>query len=62
MGGLDRKGVLAAGSPAQIRKAVEEVLQDIPERFILGADCTVPLTTPWDNLKIAIDAAHQHSR
>lgn len=62
MGGLERKGVLATGSPDQVRQAAQAVLRDAPERFILAADCTVPGDTPWDNLKAAIDAAHAFAR
>ena len=62
MGGLERKGVLATGTPAEIRAAANEVLASAPDRFILAADCTVPSDTPWENLKAAIDAAHQHRR
>jgi uroporphyrinogen decarboxylase len=58
MGGLERKGLIASGSPQAIRQAVEEVLAQAPERFILAADCTVPSETPWENLKTAIDTAH----
>lgn len=58
MGGMERKGVLATGAPASIRGAAEEVLAQKPERFILGADCTVPGDTPWENLRTAIDTAH----
>ncbi len=60
MGGLERKGVIATGGAQAIRQAVGELLADVPERFILAADCTVPGETPWDNLKTAIDNAHQH--
>jgi uroporphyrinogen decarboxylase len=62
MGGMDRLGVLASGSPVEIKAAAESVLRDAPERFILGADCTVPADTSWDNLKIAIDTAHNWHR
>jgi uroporphyrinogen decarboxylase len=62
MGGLDRKGVLLNGTPEQIRQAVAEVIAQAPSRFILGADCTVLSETPWENLKIAIDAAHSSRR
>ncbi len=62
MGGLERKGVIATGSAAMIRAAVSDVLAQGPERFILGADCTIPSDTPWENLKVAIEAAHQHRR
>jgi uroporphyrinogen decarboxylase len=60
MGGLDRKGTLATGSPQEARQAALAVLADAPERFILGADCTVPGGTSWDNLRAAIEAAHAH--
>jgi uroporphyrinogen decarboxylase len=60
MGGLERKGVIATGSAAEIRAAAQSVLAQAPERFILAADCTVPSDTTWDNLKTAIDTAHQH--
>jgi uroporphyrinogen decarboxylase len=60
MGGLDRKGVLATGSPEEIRQAVHAAIDQAPQRFILGADCTVPAGTPWDNLRTAIIAAHEY--
>ena len=62
MGGLDRRGVLATGSEAQIRAEVEAVLRQAPARFILGADCTVPAETPWKNLRAAIQVAHTRRR
>ncbi len=58
MGGLERLGILATGTPEQVRQETEAVLRAAPDRFILGADCTVPSETPWDNLKTAIDTAH----
>lgn len=58
MGGMERLGVLAKGSPDEVRAAARSVLADAPEQFILGADCTVPADTSWDNLKAAVDAAH----
>ena len=58
MGGLDRHGVIATGSAAEIRAEVEATLRKAPTRFILGADCTVPADTPWENLRTAIQAAH----
>jgi uroporphyrinogen decarboxylase len=59
MGGMERKGVIATGNLDDILRAAESILADAPERFILAADCTVPNDTPWDHLKIAIDAAHR---
>jgi len=58
MGGLDRKGKVATGNLAQVRQAVVGVLDTAPDRFILGADCTVASDTPWENLRTAINAAH----
>ncbi|WP_161554931.1 uroporphyrinogen decarboxylase family protein [Ereboglobus luteus] len=58
MGGLDRKGVLATGTPAQIRATVRDLLRDAPDRVILAADCTVAPTTPIENLRAAIETAH----
>jgi uroporphyrinogen decarboxylase len=58
MGGMERLGIIASGRPDQVRQEAERALSGASERFILGADCTVPSDTPWDNLKTAIDAAH----
>lgn len=62
MGGLERLGTLANGTPDEVRQATKSVLQAAPERFFLGADCTVPGDTSWDNLKAAIDTAHAWER
>ncbi len=61
MGGLDRHGVIASGDRGAIRDEVAGVLRHAPARFILGADCTVPGDTDWENLGAAIDAAHVSS-
>ena len=55
MGGMERKGILATGSAAEIQRATNDILAQASERFILGADCTVPSETPWENLKTAIE-------
>jgi uroporphyrinogen decarboxylase len=62
MGGMERKGVLATGDPAVIRQTVTDVLAQTPEGFMLAADCTVPSDTPWENLRTAIETAHQHRK
>lgn len=62
MGGLDRKGVIATGNPEGIRKTVEGVLGNVPEHFILSANCTVESDTPWDHLKTAVETAHQYQK
>lgn len=58
MGGLERKKVIATGSAEEIRQAAQDVLDQAPERFILAADCTVPSETPLENLKTAVETAH----
>ena len=62
MGGLERLGILATGTPEKVQQATEAVLQEAPDKFILAADCTVPAETSWDNLKTAIDTAHEWKR
>jgi uroporphyrinogen decarboxylase len=62
MGGMDRHGVLVDGTEDQIRAAALDLLKDAPERFFLGADCTVPGDINWDHLKAAIDTAHAYKR
>jgi uroporphyrinogen decarboxylase len=62
LGGMDRKGVLATGTEAQVREAARATLRQAPERFLLGADCTVPGGTPWENLRAAIEEAHHRGR
>lgn len=62
MGGIERKGIIATGTQTEVEQAVTDVLCDAPARFILGADCTVPSDTNWDNLRTAIDTAHAYER
>jgi uroporphyrinogen decarboxylase len=62
MGGLDRKGPIGTGSDDEIRRAVEDVLRAAPDRFILGAECTVPGTARWEGIRTAIATAHAHKR
>ena len=59
MGGLDRLGTIFSGSRDEIKKAVEAECSQKSTKFLLGADCTVPSDIDWDNLKIAIAAAHE---
>lgn len=61
MGGVDRAGLINTGSRRQVEKHIGEVLADIPEKFILGASCTLSSTIPWQNIRTAVDAAHGRS-
>jgi len=60
MGGLDRHGIITSGSDEEIREAVISVCQSAPEKFILGADCTLPSDINWNNIKTAIETAHTY--
>jgi uroporphyrinogen decarboxylase len=60
MGGMDRHGPIAARSDPEIKAAAELVLHDAPPQFILGADCTLPNGVSWNNIRVAIDCAHQY--
>ena len=59
MGGLDRHGVLATGTPAQVEAEIRRVVRAAPRQFILGADCTVAGDTDWNRLRHAIAVAHR---
>jgi uroporphyrinogen decarboxylase len=58
MGGMDRHGILVSGTHEEIGREVRTIIRQAPAPFVLGADCTVPSDTSWDNLRIAIEAAH----
>ena len=62
MGGLQRLGTIARGPAEEIRNEVEAVLREAPDHFILGADCTVPSETPWENIRTAVEFAHNYRR
>ena len=62
MGGIDRKGTIVSGSKDEIKRVVKEVLNTAPEKFILGADCTIPSEINWDNIRTAISTAHEYKR
>ena len=59
MGGMDRHGIIASGSPAQVESEIRRVVKAAPKQFILGADCTVAGETDWNRLRHAISVAHQ---
>jgi len=62
MGGMERKGIIANGTAKQIVQEANRVIMNSPSKFFLGADCTVPSETKWENLKTAIDFAHQAAK
>jgi uroporphyrinogen decarboxylase len=60
MGGLERKGILATGMQDEVARAATAALRNASAQYILGADCTVPGGTSWDNLRAAIATAHSY--
>lgn len=64
MGGLaNRTGVLVDGSEEEIRKAVRDVMEEAgPDRFILGADCTLATEQDLQRLSVAIDETRRVRR
>jgi uroporphyrinogen decarboxylase len=62
MGGLERLGLIATGTPAQLEAEVKNVVKGAPGQFILGADCTVAGDTDWNRLRGIIAAAHRVGR
>jgi uroporphyrinogen decarboxylase len=58
MGGMDRHGVIATGSPDEIKGAANSLCRQAPTSYILGADCTLPSDINWDNIATAISTAH----
>ena len=59
MGGMERLGIMAKGTPAQIEEEARKVLKGAPEHFILGADCTLPGDIDWDRVRQTISVAHR---
>jgi len=59
MGGMDRHGIIATGTPAQVEDEIKSVVGNSPRQMILGADCTVEADTNWDRLRHAIAVAHR---
>jgi uroporphyrinogen decarboxylase len=62
MGGMDRKGIIGTGTDEAIRREALRVLKSAPDRFVLGADCTVPAEARWSGIRAAIDTAHTFRR
>jgi uroporphyrinogen decarboxylase len=59
MGGMDRHGIIAKGSVAEMEAEIRRVVKAAPRQFILGADCTVAGETDWARLRQAIGVAHR---
>lgn len=57
LGGLDdRSGVLVEGTEEEISSKIEEVKKEADlNRFILGADCTLPTTIDYERIRFAVE-------
>jgi len=58
MGGLSRNGIIVNGTKDEIINSVNKVISEAPEKFLLWANCTISGETSWDNVKVALDTAH----
>lgn len=58
LGGLDdRSGVLVEGSEADIEEKIAEIKNEIDlDRFILGADCTLPTEIDYNRIRFSVEA------
>ena len=59
MGGIDRHGVIATGTPEQVKILTEKVLSQAPNKAIISGNCTVASNTPIENIRTAIEVAHR---
>lgn len=58
LGGLERKGIILSGSPADVAAAASEAIASGPRgKMMLGAECTVS-DAPMANIHAAIATAH----
>ena len=57
-GGLNRLGAINKGTLEEAKAEVDEVFRNAPANFILGANCTVPSDTDYDQIRAIIDYAH----
>jgi uroporphyrinogen decarboxylase len=60
MGGINKRGIIVDGSQQEIEAKVKEVLDNAPGKFMLGASCTLPGDIKWENIRTAIDMAHNY--
>jgi MtaA/CmuA family methyltransferase len=64
VGNVDPSGVMALGTPEQVseecRKAIEVLGAN--GRFILSPGCTLPATTPAENVEAMLEAAQRYGR
>lgn len=58
VGGIKQWETLLQGDPAAVRAEVDDARRQVADTgLIIGAGCVIPVTTPWRNIRAAIDAA-----
>ncbi|MFN8354903.1 MAG: uroporphyrinogen decarboxylase family protein [Spirosomataceae bacterium] len=57
-GGMEKKGSICTSNTDLILENVKEVIQNAPEKFILGAECALPCSNNWQQIRQAVDMAH----
>jgi uroporphyrinogen-III decarboxylase len=62
VGNVDPSGVMALGAPAQVSDACGEAIRVLGAngRFILSPGCTLPATTPPENVEAMVESARSH--
>jgi len=64
-GNIDPVGVLARGTPDDVRQAANETIRTVDKfghrRFVLSSGCTLAMETPSENLQALIAAAKNMS-
>jgi uroporphyrinogen decarboxylase len=58
MGGLEKRGPILTGTDQEIQAQVKEVLEEAPERFILGAECALLGEVDWKKVRTAVNTGH----
>jgi len=59
VGGIKQWETLLQGSPGDVKAEVAGARDQVSDRgLIIGAGCVIPITTPWRNIRAAIDAAN----
>lgn len=57
-GGLEKRGPISHKDPTGLQTAVQQVLAEAPDRFILGAECALLGEINWSQVRQVVDWAH----
>lgn len=60
-GNIDPSGIIARGTPEQVRRATRELIRlwKPGGNFILNSGCAIPATTPPENIRAFLEVAHE---